>query len=89
MYGVDRAYDIPLLVSGAKGNIGYLEAAAGVGRILSAVLALSHIAPGCQLRENAKVVASVSGSPNEFPLEVRDGAWSRGRLSLVGGGGFG
>jgi acyl transferase domain-containing protein len=56
-----------------KGNIGHLEAAAGIGGILSAVLALQHghAPPNAQLRElNSKVAASVSESAIKFPREV-------------------
>lgn len=62
----------PLYVSGVKGNIGHLEAAAGIGGILSAILALQHqeAPPNAQLRElNAKVAASVKGTPIVFPRE--------------------
>ena len=73
VYGAGREEDNPLSVSGVKGNIGHLEAAAGVGGVLSAVLALQHqqAPPNAQLRElNSKVAASVSGCPIVFPREA-------------------
>jgi acyl transferase domain-containing protein len=93
VYGADRSEDQPpLMVSGVKGNIGHLEAAAGIGGILSAVLALQHgeAPPNAQLHElNAKVAASVSGGAIEFPMEVTALGRVGSRRLLAGVSSFG
>ena len=73
VYGAERSEDAPLYVSSAKANIGHLEAAAGVGGLMSAVLALQHAAapPNAQLHTlNDKVAASVQNTNVHFPTSV-------------------
>ncbi|ONI92679.1 hypothetical protein ALI22I_02665 [Saccharothrix sp. ALI-22-I] len=42
VYGQGRATDAPCLIGSIKGNIGHLEAGAGVAGVIKAVLALNH-----------------------------------------------
>ncbi|HEY8210811.1 MAG TPA: type I polyketide synthase [Myxococcaceae bacterium] len=42
VFGRSRTHDHPLIVGAAKGNVGHLEAAAGMASMIKAVLALRH-----------------------------------------------
>jgi acyl transferase domain-containing protein/3-hydroxy-3-methylglutaryl CoA synthase/enoyl-CoA hydratase/carnithine racemase/NAD(P)-dependent dehydrogenase (short-subunit alcohol dehydrogenase family)/acyl carrier protein len=67
-----RSRDDPIFISSVKGNMGHLEAAAGMAGLFSAVLALKHrqAPPNAQLKQlNRKISTIVEGEPISFPLE--------------------
>ena len=74
VYGSDSGRDgsRPLQVTSVKGNIGHLEAAAGLAGLFAVVVALQkkQSAPNAQLNElNANIFRAVQGQPISFPLE--------------------
>ena len=75
VYGSDSGRDgsRPLQVTSVKGNIGHLEAAAGLAGLFAVVVALQkkQSAPNAQLKIlNEKVVTAVEEEPIVFPREL-------------------
>jgi acyl transferase domain-containing protein/NAD(P)-dependent dehydrogenase (short-subunit alcohol dehydrogenase family)/acyl carrier protein len=83
VYGSGRTSANPLYVSSIKGNIGHLEAAAGMAGLLSAILAVRNrqVAPNAQLVSlNKEVGLSSVDAHLVFPMKCENLVSPTGRL---------